>query len=356
MTLNANPFLSLPQLSSLCRGAFVLCLVGSAISFHPLPACAQDTPIPAHKTEALGELEDKLETEKSRQDELKKKVSSASADLEKARKAVVTLGKDLQNSEQLLFGLEQKISALETEESALTKKLQSDYGSMGNLVLGLLRIRRMPAETLIIRPGAPLDTAQSALLLESILPSINTRAKHLSDNIDRLQTLRRDLDHDRVKAVTANEKLKNQKDEMQALLGKRENLYRQTQSEYDAQAESVARIAAEAKSLQQLVDRIDGEEKKKSEKVAAKMPRLPGGTWELPVRGKLATRFGEPDDIGAKSQGIKISARAGALVTSPVAGIVRFAGPFRNYGNLVIIEHDRNFHSLISGLSKLTLQ
>ncbi len=315
-------------------------------------AIAQDAPIPAHKAEALGELNDRLETEKSHQDKLKKKMSSASTDLEKARKSVVSLGKDLQDSEQTLFALEQKISALQSEESALTKKLQSDYGSMGNLVLGLLRIRRMPTETLIIRPGAPLETAQSALLMESILPSISTRTKHLSVDIDRLGTLREDLDHDRIKAVAANDDLKKKKGEMQGLLDKREKLYRQTRSEYDVQAESVARIASEAKSLQQLVDRLDDEEKPRR-KTSGRMPPLPGGAWQLPIRGKLATRFGEPDEIGAKSQGIKISGRSGALVVAPVSGIVRFAGPFRNYGNMVIIEHDRDFHSLISGLSKI---
>jgi septal ring factor EnvC (AmiA/AmiB activator) len=334
------------------RTAMVLLFLAAVILFQPLQARSQDAPVPARKTEALGELRDKLAAEKTRQKNLKEKMSSAESEMESARKTMVTLGMDLQNNEQTLSTLEKKITALETEQSALAEKLQSDYGSMGNLILALQRIRRMPTETLIIRPGAPLQTAQSALLLQSILPAINTRAEHLSSDIERLRTLHETLDNDRAMAIAADAKLKNQKKEMQALVDRREKFYRQTRSEYDVQAESVARIAAEAKSLQQLVARIDNSEKPQG-KTAVKMPSLPGGAWQLPVRGELSARFGDPDEIGAKSQGIKIAARAGALVTAPVAGIVRFAGPFRNYGNLVIIEHDRGFHSLISGLSRI---
>ena len=154
-----------------------------------MPLHAEKPPAPARKTEALGELQSRLESEKDKQADLKKKMVSAEAELEKDRKTMIALGQELQASESAMTLLEEKIAGLKTEQETLTKKLETSYGSMGDLILALQRIRRMPTETLVIRPGAPLETAQSAMLLQSILPALNTRAKQLSDDLTRLDTV-----------------------------------------------------------------------------------------------------------------------------------------------------------------------
>lgn len=331
----------------------------AAIILSATPVLAETAPVPARKTEALSQLKSRIETEKSQQADLKKKMASAEDELGTARKSLVKLSADLQASQKTMTDLESRIQKLEGEEAALNTKIQTDYGSMGDLILAMERIRRMPTETLIIRPGAPLETAQSAILLRSILPGINARTAQMSADLERLRTIHVNLDKDRTAALATADKLKGQEKDLQAMLKQRETLYRQTRSAYEIQAESVARMAAEAQSLEQLVARIERAEKEKpqEEKQAkrskAKMPSLPGGRWAVPVQGNMTTAFGERDAIGAESEGIRISAGANALVTAPVAGIVRFAGPFRNYGNMVIIEHDKGFHSLMSGLSRI---
>lgn len=331
----------------------------AAIILSATPVLAETAPVPARKTEALSQLKSRIETEKSQQADLKKKMASAEDELGTARKSLVKLSADLQTSQKTMTDLESRIQKLESEEATLNTKIQTDYGSMGDLILAMERIRRMPTETLIIRPGAPLETAQSAILLRSILPGINARTAQMSADLERLRTIHVNLDKDRTAALATADKLKGQEKDLQAMLKQRETLYRQTRSAYEIQAESVARMAAEAQSLEQLVARIERAEKEKpqEEKQAkrskAKMPSLPGGRWAVPVQGNMTTAFGERDAIGAESEGIRISAGANALVTAPVAGIVRFAGPFRNYGNMVIIEHDKGFHSLMSGLSRI---
>ena len=321
------------------------------------PALADPAPVPARKTEALSELKSRIESGKSEQDSLKKKMSSAEGELDSARKSLVKLSADLQTSQKTMADIETRIQKLEGEENALTAKIQSDYGSMGDLILAMERLRRMPTETLIIRPGAPLETAQSAILLRSILPGINARTTQMSADLERLRDIHTALDNDRKSAMSTAEKLQGQEKDLQSMLNKREKLYRETRAAYQVQAESVARMAAEAKSLEQLVTRIEQAEKPKVEKSAkrktVKMPSLPGGRWGLPVQGRLQTGFGDRDAIGAESEGLRIAASPNALVTAPVGGVIRFAGPFRNYGNMVIIEHDKGFHSLISGLSRI---
>ncbi|MCB9995716.1 MAG: peptidoglycan DD-metalloendopeptidase family protein [Rhodospirillales bacterium] len=77
------------------------------------------------------------------------------------------------------------------------------------------------------------------------------------------------------------------------------------------------------------------------------------GTARLPVSGFITVGYGTTDEIGAYSQGIKLEARPGSLAVAPMGGIVRFAGQFKNYGNMVIIEHKNGYHSLIAGLHRI---
>jgi murein hydrolase activator len=72
----------------------------------------------------------------------------------------------------------------------------------------------------------------------------------------------------------------------------------------------------------------------------------------LPVPGEIVGRFGDlSDGVGAPS--LPIRARAGQAVAAPDAGRVAWAGDFKSYGLLLIIEHQREYHTLLWGMSRL---
>ena len=311
------------------------------------------TPSFAATRAELEDLKAKLQTEQEQKAALEKKVTAAKGDLESSQKQLIGLSKNLQGNEKSLTTLEEKITKLQEDQAALTTKMQADYGSMGELILALERIRRMPTETLVIRPGAPLETAESAILLRSILPGINARAEAMAIDIKKMRDIQTALEDDRSKSKKTADQLKTQQKELQAMLGKRESLFKQTRTAYEDQADQVAKMAMQAQSLEQLVSQV-------KEKAVAGEPsrrlsafKVPGGSWRPPVQGKLLVHFGEKDAIGASSEGLRITGRSGALVTAPVAGVVRYAGSFRNYGNIIIIEHGGDLHSLIGGLSRI---
>jgi septal ring factor EnvC (AmiA/AmiB activator) len=77
------------------------------------------------------------------------------------------------------------------------------------------------------------------------------------------------------------------------------------------------------------------------------------GAARMPISGVVKVRYNDLDKYGAKSEGIRIEGRHSGLVIAPMAGIVRFAGPFKNYDNMVIIEHENGYHSLVAGLEKV---
>lgn len=86
---------------------------------------------------------------------------------------------------------------------------------------------------------------------------------------------------------------------------------------------------------------------------AALTPIGPMGTGRLPVQGMVKIRYGESDEIGAISQGITIVSRPSSVVVAPFGGVVRYAGPFKKYGTIILMEHKNHYHSLVAGLGKI---
>ncbi|WP_413206255.1 murein hydrolase activator EnvC family protein [Rhodospirillum sp. A1_3_36] len=77
------------------------------------------------------------------------------------------------------------------------------------------------------------------------------------------------------------------------------------------------------------------------------------GAMPFPARGRLSARYGERTDLGDTLKGMRIQTRAGGQVVSPHNGVVVFAGPFRGYGNLLIIDHGGGYHTLLAGLGRI---
>jgi septal ring factor EnvC (AmiA/AmiB activator) len=72
-----------------------------------------------------------------------------------------------------------------------------------------------------------------------------------------------------------------------------------------------------------------------------------------PVSGAVRKNFGDRDADGVTSEGMTFIAPSGAPVVAPLAGKVVFAGPFRGYGQIMILQHDNGYHSFLSGFGRI---
>ena len=72
-----------------------------------------------------------------------------------------------------------------------------------------------------------------------------------------------------------------------------------------------------------------------------------------PVHGRVLLSFGQPGEGGQPHRGITIEARPGARLVAPYDGKIVFAGPFRTYGLILIIEHSEGYHTLLAGLGRI---
>ena len=77
------------------------------------------------------------------------------------------------------------------------------------------------------------------------------------------------------------------------------------------------------------------------------------GAFAMPARGQLVSRFDETTALGLSTKGIIIETRASAQIVAPFDGRIAFAGPFREYGLLLIIDHGEGYHTLLAGMGRI---
>ncbi len=320
-------------------------------------ALAQDAPLP--RTHPLSENQARLAAEQEQKKALESEIGTIKGSLKEIREKSLKITKQVRQSENVLIALEKQIIRNENEKTDIQQRLTKDKKSLSRLMLALARLERLPPEAVMLKPGAPLETAQSTIVLQSTLPRLYGRADTLKQDLARLGDILTSLEKDKKQARKKTARLKEQQDQLKTLLKKREQLYAKTEKNIVKTKAEIAFISKRASNLKDLVNKLDRYEQGKTQKAAARpVPKNPKNlpkikNAQMPVSGVIKTRFGQADNIGAQSQGIRIAARRGGIVTAPLAGKVRFAGNFRNYGQIVIIEHEKGYHSLLAGLGRI---
>ena len=76
----------------------------------------------------------------------------------------------------------------------------------------------------------------------------------------------------------------------------------------------------------------------------------------LPAQGRRMLTFGERTQYGGQSKGMVIETRSGGQVVAPCDGWVVYAGEFRSYGQLLIINAGDGYHILLAGMSQIDVQ
>lgn len=327
------------------------------------PAWAEAPPVPQTK-ETASTLAERLKTGRAEQDKLEKEAKTIESELVKTRDRLVKVARSVQSNEKELQSLENTIAALEEEQRAIQESLGKDREKIAGLILALERIERVPPEALLARPEAPLKTAQSAMLMGDIIPLLHKHAEELKTKLSDMDRISEKLENDRKKAMAAAGKLHEEQTQLSGLVERRQKLFQQTHEDYEEQAEEVQKISLQAKNLQDLVEKLETDRKKRQQKKKKdtgsktakqdiKTPIPKPGQPQLPVSGTIRVSYDEPDAFGAPSKGLEIDGRGGAVVVAPMGGVVRFTGPFKRFGQLIIIEHAGGYHSLIAGLEKI---
>lgn len=348
------------------------------------PVGAQDKkPDP---TKQLQQVERDLNAADKAKAQLDAKAEELEKDLADLRARAIQAADQQRTQAEELGRLEAALGELGEEEKSRLTRIEADRAALADLLGALQRLSRLPPDAMIAAPQTPGDTVKSALLLRSAVPELKVRADTLAKELQGLVNLRRQLAEQKDKATRAAESLILRQKDLATLVARREDLSKNTDNERARLAAQVASLADKAGDLKELIEKIEAERKAEAarkanaerarqaqleadreqrarDKVAGLKrappePQSPGNLNGMvaPVSGKVVQRFGQTDEVGATSHGLTYSGRTGAPVVAPADGTVVFAGPFKGYGLLLILEHASGYHSLLSGLGRINAQ
>lgn len=365
---------------ALTLSGFILGLIATDLRL-PEIAFAQDA---APDEAKLKSLQREIDAEKKRASSLEKEEAEAASETEELSRKAVAAAARTQELEQEAARLESELTDLSKQEQAGVRTLTLRRRQSTDVAIAMQSLARRPPEALIAMPGRPIDSLRSALLLRSAIPAIQAEAARLKDELERLKQVRADAEQRRIALATANSSLLEERAAIEGLLARKRDLYRQATDNSRASTQKVAALLGRAADMRDLIARLRNErEKQRQAEIAAAAavvppqpptgpaptatPTLPRnskpagirdvpqqpGLLILPARGETLRQYGEADSFGATSKGLVIATRAGAQIVAPFDGQIAFAGQFRGFGLILIIEHSGGYHSLLAGLGQV---
>lgn len=341
------------------------------------PLLAQTMP-PEHQEQQkrLESLRDEIGALEKQTQSLEGQKGKVTQELSDLRGRMVRTANQIQETEEKTTTIEGRVVELDARASSQEAALYTRRQDIAVTLAALQRLSRQPPGLVLIRPDEAVGTARSAQLLATVVPALRREAEALAQDLQLLQQLRTELDEERRALEKSLAALEDERRNMSALIASRQEEFARLERDTAAERARLVRFAAQAESLEALITQVEEELARRraaADAAAQRLAKRPDiarpqakpavpapsisaamGGLPMPVRGALVRRFGEPDEAGNAAKGITIEARPQAQVIAPFDGRVVFAGPFRNYGQILIIAHGEGYHSLLAGLAQVS--
>jgi len=341
----------------------IVLILAGWLAAAPAPARAQQ----AERAE-LDAIQEELSERADRQRALAQQAEAAGREAEALSRRLSALASDIQAAEEKIALLENEVSALTAVEAEKRSALEADRDRLAKTLAALQRLSQRPPQTALLAPGDAVDVVRAGRALSAVTPLLRQRAEATRRSVEDLRRVRAELAADQRALKQALAGLTDQRQDLALLLAEREAQRRRLMSQAEQEAQRIARLGNRAETLEQLISELDRQAEERErllaealERSAAPAPRpterltglpAPNTDLPLPARGEIIQRFGQELAAGA-SKGLTIRTRNGAQVVVPFDGRVVFSGPFRNYGQLLIIDHGDGYHSLLAGMEQI---
>ncbi len=265
-----------------------------------------------------------------------------------ARDRVAALTETVHAYEEGLGALRDGLRRAVIRERAIRLAFEAKREDISRLTGALASLEQNPAPLLLLHPSGPLGTVRSGMLLAEITPLLQAEAETLRAELDEIVILRSLQEG---AAATLTDGLAGAQAARLAL------------SQAIAERRPLPlRFAEDREALAAILESADTLESFATGLTAVPLlgadPAVPSfrsarGSLALPVEATVLRRFGEIDAAGVTRPGLVLATRPRALVTSPAATTVRYAGPLPDYGNVIVLEPAAGYLLILAGLGDL---
>ncbi len=344
--------------------------------------------------------------------EIEADVAKLDAERERINTQLLETAASIQISEGKLTEIEGRLEELGAKEKMVRGSLDQRHQQIATLLAALQRMGRNPPPVIVTQRQDALQMVRSAMLLASAFPGMRQQALELADTLSDLMrvTAESRAESERLKSETA--RLSELRTRLAGVMETKRQSITERQSELKQVQAAAAEISRKVNDLTELITELDRTVAKNTGLEAYDAALLKAGTepaaappsqnaqadkdetapsaptrvvelapgttalmpgsasriapaipfhlakakLPLPAHGRRVLSYGERTQYGSKSKGLVLETRSGAQVTSPCDGWIVYAGEFRSYGKLLIINGGGGYHILLAGLSQIDVQ
>jgi septal ring factor EnvC (AmiA/AmiB activator) len=347
-----------------------------------LPAAEQQK---AEKEVELRGVEDTMRASDEQRRAIGSEIESIRADRARLSEALIATTANVQDAERGIAAVDDRLMSLNAKADSLSRSLESRRAAIVEVLSALQRMGANPPPAILIRPRDMSEAVRAAMVLSSLVPDLKAQAEALRHDVDNLSRTRESIAHERAGLARTAASLALERERLAALVDARQQSLSSAEGALASQQQRAAELARQATSLKELIARLNAEEAERqaaakaahaadeqaAREIAAKAetartvqparlePEIAfadaRGRLRLPVAGTILKTFGSPDGFGGIEHGVSMATLVGAIVSAPSDGSVLFSGPYRTYGQLLIINAGGGYYLLLAGMDRINV-
>lgn len=372
------------RISSPMRIAILIaCLIGCALAPLALRAQRDASPLPgvdlAEQRVTLTRARAQAEEARKRSEALEARARESASAADRTKDQIAALAARIQQSEAELQAAQARIAIIVEQQREQTRRLATRQEPIVRLTAALQQIAQRSPVLSLVAPGTVSEAVHRRIVLAQIMPAVTASTQDLRQTLQRSADLRKSAEAATQSLKSTRGGLAAQQQSLSALEQKQRLASRDQRASAGAEAERALAMTEQVRDIGALMERIEdaavvrdallqlpGPSLRPNRPQNAPLPQespatardgsSPPPSYRLPAIGDVITGFGELSASGVRARGITIATPPKATVVAPASGRVAFAGPFRGYGHIVIIEHGSGWSSLIANMERLSVE
>ena len=344
----------------------------------------------------LQKMEARVAEQKAERERLEAEAAKIDNEIKDISKKMVRYARTIQNNEEKLSSMENELKTLQQDLKKAEDTFALEDDNLIRTLAALQNLALKPTESLFVQPLTPVEIIRSAMLLREAVPYLQENAARIREDLENIEKQKNLVEKQVSRIIRQKQILEKEHEQMKALVQRKSKIRNAVEIKSVKAKKKVEQLASQANDLRDLLNKLEKQRQEKRRKQeeerrrlaelkAAEARRAAEETKKLeekqradliklkpevinemgkdfvkakghllrPARGPVVTAYGEQMSKGVTSKGIIIKTRSQAQVISPYDGTVIFAGPFRGYGNMIIIEHGGGYLSLLAGLGSI---
>ncbi len=335
-------------------------------------------------------MQDNIAQFEAQKKKIETEIASYRDDRAKLISALIDAKNKIEDAETKIAEAQSRLDTLTGSETAIRRSLESRRGVLIEVLAALQRMGRKPPPALLAEPEDVLRAIRASMLLGAVLPELRSETEALAGDLQDLVSLRESIAREKADLSGGLQVRRDERARLEALVAARQKSIGVAREALAAEQAKEKALASQAASLKDLIARMEteiesarkaAEEARKADEERAKLSqeqideakkrfaqtpqRDPArlapaiafadarGMLSLPAQGAIIKYYGAPSDFGGVEKGLSLATRANAIVSAPSDGYIAFGGPWRSFGQLLIINAGGGYYVVLAGMARV---